>query len=226
MGFMDSQGATPRKYRDKADKQLENEYFYQGKPNAAYHGFFEGYREVRIPKKNGKGYTIRRVYAMPWVRMNVPDGVWIRNKLIQAGLFALAVLLYLAGSLNQISANSSPLVAIPGLFGLLGMVLTLVALLRYLIRKRNMTLWEYRSGSRRIIRCSLPSAAMLLMTAAVVLFYVLMWHREELKPGIFSAASYALGGLSLLAMMWFEEKIPYTRVDHETEYMENGVDII
>ena len=226
MGFMESQGAAPARPKKEADRQLENEYFYQGKPNAAYHGFFEGYREVRIPKQNGKGFVIKREYVMPWVRQDVTDAQWIRNKLIHLALFLASAGAYAYASLRPIQANASFVVAIPGIFALVGMLLTAVALVRYLIRSRNMTMWDYRSGSQRMIRLSLPSAVMLLITAVATLVYVFAWHPEEKAQGVFGAAGYVLSGIFLFGMMQYEERIPYTRVEHETKEVTQGIDIL
>lgn len=184
--------------------------------NDHYHKYFHGYTEVRIEKENGK-YRIERYYTDDWYVQDVSDRKWIVWKflLLALSVFSTACYFWLM-SRPDLEGNTSRIVAIPGLISVPLLILLLASAIGYVFTKRKMTWWEHHASTERIMRYTLITGTMLLLTGLLLLFQILGGVE---RPA--AEAKLALGvigtALAPFLMYYLERSINYRTEKNEVE---------
>lgn len=200
------------KLEEKLKKRVDGE---DGAPkdsfhhSTSYHDFFEGYAEARVPNRNGKGSHIERVYVGEYYRQNVSDGKRAALRLIYVGFYLLSAALFAYGMQQRVPSNSSLCVAAPGLLSSLAYVLMLPVLLSYVTQPRNMTVWGYRSSSKRLEKLPLVTAALVFATAAAVLAYCLWSAQDSISGELVCIVCYTAASALLGAIGGIERTVDY-----------------
>jgi hypothetical protein len=199
---------------ENAGGDLANESF---RFSTSYHSFFAGYAEYRVPRKNGRGTRIERIYVAPYYEQDVSDARWMQYKVVYLSLYAAAVLSYLTGALNPDAiGNRTVWAAIPGLLSAFALFIELTLLVETITRKRKMTIGEYQSGPVRLDYWSAIAAALLVVTAAAGIVCAVITDTnivEGLTSGLLTAVS--AGAVWMLHKL--ENDMSYRRVPNDAK---------
>lgn len=176
--------------------------------NDHYHKYFHGYTEIRIEKENGK-YRIERYYTDDWYVQDVSDQKWILWKFLQLILSVFSTIGYFwLMTRPNLEGNTSRIVAIPGLTSVPLLILLLASAIGYVFTKRKMTWWEHHASTERIMRYTLITGTMLLLTGLLILLNIF--------GGVENAAAecglaFGVMGTALapFAMYFLEKKVDY-----------------
>lgn len=191
----------------------------------AYHKHFEGYTEVRVPKPNGKGTRIERVYTSDYYRQDLTKHQRIVLRLLYAVLFMCAVYLYVTSATLPIAINSTWYVALPEAVSIPFLFWILVAFLLYLLAAQDMTISDYRSSSQSLLKATMGAAICLGACAMVTLFFLALNPSDEPLQVALCGVKYAIGSLLVFTMNRIERRIPYLKVLNPTPHPENGIEI-
>ena len=178
--------------------------------STAYHEYFEGYAETKIPNENGIGYRVERVYAAPWMRAKLTKRQRIARRVLYPVLWLPAAAGLLISAVQRSEANKSLLTVVPTCAALVMTVLAAIALYRYETAPELQRIGQYRAGSEGLLRWSGYSALALLADAAGAFLWLLLnrssaWSPLLLLPAISAAA---MGDLWLTEKNTEYEKVP------------------
>ncbi len=186
-----------------------------------YHSFFDGYTEVNVPKKNGSGYRIERIYTGNYYEQAIPKK---QRYLLLACFwlcFAAAIGLYVPQVMRNAGSNYIWYVALPGLLCPIPLACLLLMLVRYTFIKNHMTEWEYRQKHLSLRKSARIAAGVMLWLAAAVLVYIGLNNSLAGKADFICFAAYLLAGLLLLLVDRIEKRIPYGSSE-SPEYVSDG----
>lgn len=175
----------------------------------AYHRFFEGYSESRVPKSNGKGYKIQRVYTGDYYRQNLIKSQRILLRLMYLALFLTIIYLFTSSAIIPLANNTTwyvvlaQAICIPFLFWIL------ISFFSYLPSPKDMTIHDYRSSSISLKKATMGTSIGLGLTVLATLFFILLNPAEDLQLELVSAAKYLAAALIAFSMNWIERKIIY-----------------
>ena len=187
-----------------------------------YHKFFEGYTEIKRETGPGK-YTIERYYTAPWIVCAEPKKRPGRIALYWV-LLALSVVIAVYGACIRVSSNSSVISSAP-----LGVYIVVIlflspALIRYSTLKRRMTLHEFKSSSKSLLRWSTVAAACAALSAAAGIVLDLVMRNTAalslLRMLLMLAAAAAVAAIAGL-----EHRLPYTTEENDTQVPSGGFTI-
>jgi hypothetical protein len=175
----------------------------------AYHRFFEEYSEVSVPKPNGKGYTIQRVYTGNYYRQDLTGGRRLLLRGLYVALFLCIAYLFISTAVLPVTSNATwyvvltQVVSIPFLFWIL------IAFSSYLPAERDMTIADYRSSSLSLQKATFCSAISLGIAALVTLVFMLLNLSNAPLLELLCAGKYLGCGLLALLMNRVEKKVNY-----------------
>jgi hypothetical protein len=182
----------------------------------AYHRFFEGYSEITVPKPNGKGYRIQRIYTGNYYRQDLTKGQRILLRGLYIILFLCIAYLFGSSAILPVASNSTwyviltQVVSIPFLFWIL------IAFFSYLPAERDMTIADYRSSSLSLQKAALGSAISLGIATLVTLVFMLLNLSNEPLLELLCAVKYLAGGLIALSVNRIERKVNYLIIPSQT----------
>lgn len=205
-GFLDKLEEKLQKKLDREDEERNNGFHH----STRYHDFFEGYAEARVPNQDGKGSHIERVYMGDYYRQNVSDGRRIALRLLYVGLYLLSAALFVYGMEQRVRSNLALFVAAPGLLSVLVYVLMLPILISYVTQPRDMTVWGYRSSSKRLKKLSLVAAALVLTTAVTVIAYCMWDIQDDIGSELMCIVCYVLSSVCMGGIGLVERTVDYT----------------
>lgn len=170
--------------------------------SGAYHRHFQGYAEQRVPRENGKGTRIERVYIADYYRYAETDAVWRGKKLLYAVLFlAAAGAVILAGS-RPAAVNRIPAVGVAQILSFLPMIWLLYQLVLQVTAPRRMTVGERDSASGGFRKAAFVSG-LYLMAVTVMMPAA---DRAPLEVGDWAVIGLTLLGSGLTLLLGFLEK--------------------
>jgi hypothetical protein len=185
----------------------------QGKPGTwhskAYHRFFEGYSEVSVPKPDGKGYRIQRIYTGDLYRQDLTKGRRFMLRGLYAVLFLCIMYLFVSAAILPLDSNSTWYVVLPQVASIPFLFWILIIFLSYLPASQDMTVDGYRSSSQALKKATLGSAICLAIAALVSLLFMVLNQPDEPLPEFFCVARYLAGGLLALFMNRLETRVNY-----------------
>lgn len=191
----------------------------------AYHGHFEGYSEVAVPRRDGKGTRIERIYTGDYFRQDLTgrQRIWIR--LLYVALFLWAVALCVSNAILPLASNSTWYVTLPQAVSIAFLSWIIIAFYSYLPAKQDMTVAEYRSSSLSLLKATWGSAISLgLIAVANLLFIALNLSNEPLRE-LLGAAKYVVSALMTLAINRIEKRVTYLSIPSQNQPPENSVKI-
>lgn len=191
----------------------------------AYHKHFEGYTEVRVPKPNGKGIRIERIYTGDYYRQDLTKYQRIVLRLLYTILFMCAVYLYVTSATLPLAINSTWYVTLPEAASIPLLFWIAVAFLLYLLAAQDMTISDYRSSSQSLLKATIGAAICLGACALTTLFFLMLNPSDESLQVALCAVKYAISSLLVLAINRIERRIPYLKVLNSTPHPENGIEI-
>ncbi len=199
--------------RSKKRDPEEIRFSRREKHRNAYHRYFENYTEKKVPRKNGKGTRIVRVYTGEYYKHEMPDDEWKKLKIVYGLSYLLAVAALILGMSRNALSNYTKFMALLGMIAILMSGWILFVLLSYLPAGRKLTIGEFKATNKPLITASLAGAiSMGILSLSSILSLIFV---KDVGYELFNAAIYALGGLLLLLIWRKENKIQYERVPNE-----------
>ncbi len=181
-----------------------------------YHRYFQGYTEIM--DETGR---ITRVYTAPWRVQDCSDREWIRQKIVYAALYLLAVLFVAIGLSLRTPGNLSWIVSLPGLPAVILTFLAGAHLVSYLWTGRKMTPYEERASSNLKLFTVL-AAALNALTALMEVAVGLFQREMELGFSVVTGLLVLLGAAALFAINRMEAKARYIELENDTPIPAGG----
>lgn len=191
--------------------------------SAAYHDYFEGYAETKIPGKNGRGYRVERVYVGHYYTLPGGRRSKAMHMAIHCALFLLAAAAVIIGAAQPGGANGVWYVVIPTFGVIMSMVFLATGLASYITAPEKMTVGEYKAGATRIVRWSQIGMVAALVAALGSLIHMFACPADAPGASAGTCAFCAAGTLCLFAINYFERHTEYEVLENQTEKGENAV---
>ena len=191
----------------------------------AYHRHFEGYSEIIVPKHNGKGTRIQRVYTGNYYRQDLTNGQWILIRFLYVALFLCVAFLYTSSAIPPLAINSTWYMVFAQAVSLPFLGWIIIAFVAYLPAKRDMTIADYRSSSLSLLKATMGSTVCLGLTALAALIFILLNPSNELLRELLCVGSYVVGGLISLAMHQIERRVNYLTIPNQHLPPDNSFEI-
>ena len=180
-----------------------------------YHKHFMGYTEVR--RVNAKGrIVLERHYTAPWQWHNLTDGQWVLTKLGYVLGAILTTVLFLWALAQRIPSNSAALVAVPGFLSALFLLLLWMAVFAYVSAPRKMTLWEYRSGKRKIELFTRLFAAGAVATVIAKIVFICVWMDFSWAGEVVGMVALFISAVPPVLIFMVERKMKYEELKNTT----------
>jgi hypothetical protein len=214
--------------RDQIRNSLQKED-KKGKPGTwhsrAYHRYFEGYSEVSVPRQNGKGTFIERIYTGNYYRQELSKGQRVVIRILYAVLFLGIAYLFISSAIMPLTSNTTWYVVLPQAGSILFMAWVFIALCTYLPSGRALTIEGYRNSSLALKKATFAVAISLGLSAIVSLLFMVFNPSSQIMAELLCAARYLLGGLLALSMNRIENRLKYAITPSEHQPPENGAEI-
>ena len=175
----------------------------------AYHRFFEGYSEIAVPKPNGKGYSIQRIYTGNYYRQHLTGGQRTLLRVLYGALFLSAAYLFISAAGMPLASNSTWYVTLPQAASLPFLFWIIIAFVSYLPAGWELTIHEYRSSSLALKKATLGSAISLGITVCAVILFLIINPSSSLALELTRAAKYLAAGIFAFVMNWVERRVEY-----------------
>jgi hypothetical protein len=184
----------------------------------AYHRHFEGYVEVSLPKSNGKGNRIERIYTGNYYRQDLVFRKRILIRIVFIVLFLFVAVLYVSSAIQPLIINSTWFVVLPQAGSLVFLVWIMIAFVFYLTVQQDMTIEDYRNSSRSLLKATFGSSISLGMAALATLVFIILNHSSgETLSVLVCSGKYFVGGLISLSMNLIERKVKYIIIPNQNK---------
>lgn len=191
----------------------------------SYHSFFEGYSECRVPRKNGKGTKIKRIYIREYYQQNLPAGKQVILRISYFVLYLLAVFCFVFSSSLNTAANSTWYSAIAQCLSAITCVTLFIVLLLYLFSCRRLTIGQYRSSSIAFQKNTFWAALAYFFHMTANGIYMLSHYSLMIIDDWLNLFALAAGTLILFGMNRIEKKITYITLENNNQGFEDGNEI-
>lgn len=203
----------------KSKQYLNSDIGSGGIHSQAYHKFFEGYSEYYALNSSGKRTVLRRVYTGVTYRCELSKKQFIFSKFLYCLLCIVSATLFVKATLQGGNAGSNTVwyTVLPQAVTTFLFIWFLCNLFCYLTNSRVMTIHEYNTSSRGIIRTSMFIACGMMVSAITTCIYLLL-HLSEFKVETIIIiikmvlSSFVFGGIHII-----EKNVKYIRSENETD---------
>lgn len=173
--------------------------------SSAYHRHFQGYAEQRVPKENGKGNRIERVYVADYYEYEETDTVWRWMKFSYIILFALMAAVSVLADSQPMAVNCLPAVGIVQILSFIPLIYLFYKLILQVFAPRQMTVGERDSSATGFRRAVLIYGATILAIAiAMPIEKWIVFQTIELSDWALIGIKLFSGALTFL--LYFIEK--------------------
>lgn len=177
-----------------------------------YHRYFEDYEEMMMPNEKGRGGHIHYTY----VGFYYSAGLSLAQKVLRALSY---IILYLAAAALVIIAAAQPVAVnsywLNGLAtgaALIFLLLFLMHLLFCIFEKNRLTVYGYKSGHLKVIKLSLYTAYILVVTAALMAASALAYGSPDLMTELLCAAAYLAAAILMMMINRAELRVNYQQM--------------
>jgi len=191
----------------------------------AYHRHFDGYSEVAVPKRDGKGTRIERVYTGDYYRQDLIQHRRILIRLLYVALFLCAVALFVSNAILPLASNSTWYVALPQAGSVAFLFWILAAFYFYLPAQRDMTIATYRGSSLSLLKATRGAAVCLGLVALANLSFLMLNPSLEHLAELLGTAKYVICALMTLGINQVEKRVAYVSVPSQNRPPEGSVGI-
>ncbi len=215
--------------RKLAQRAREKELRYTGGTpeqapfhSRAYHRHFEGYTEVKRVNERGR-QVIERVYTGKYYEPKLAPFRRVTLRIFYLLFFAGGTALFLFCATRTAPCNTAPYV---NLFQALAVPMLLwcaYVLVLYIPATGKLTIGEYHSQHRPLIRSSLLAAACMCLAGAGAL--ACFFLRSGMYTDLLCAAGFAASGLPLFFLSLFERNLDYEVTGSGAQPPDDGVEI-
>ncbi len=180
----------------------------------AYHRYFRGYTEIRVPGEMGR-FSILRYYTQPWIVSTASKKDYLCKRVLVGMLLVLSWIAYIYGMCMDVGSNRWPVAAIPGLTAVILLVIFSAVAIFYLFAPRKMTLWQHESTSNRLKKMALTTGGCMGLAAAAKLVYMLTMPRQRAME-LTSIGITAVAAIGTICIYMLERRTVYTTVPNDT----------
>ncbi|MCC8068105.1 MAG: hypothetical protein LIO94_13555 [Clostridiales bacterium] len=178
----------------------------------AYQKFFEDYEEVLVPKKNGKGSRISRIYRGQYYRQEFSDACWYGMKVAYPLLAVVSCLLFCSAALPAIGANHVWYVNLLQALSIGSYLWLFVVLCHYVAAPRSMTISGWKRACRPIKNALRLLIVSILLTAVSTVLYYLINQIEYSGTVLNCLVRYLLGAGFCAVIFYIESRTTYSTV--------------
>lgn len=180
----------------------------------AYHRYFRGYTEIRVPGEMGR-FSIVRYYTQPWIVDAASEKDYPCKRVLVGMLLVLSWIAYIYGMCMDVGSNRWPVAAIPGLTAVILLVILSAVAVIYLFAPRKMTLWQHESTSNRLKKMALATGGCMILAAAAKLVYMLTMQ-SQMAMELTSSGITAVAAIGTICIYMLERRTVYTTVPNDT----------
>lgn len=182
----------------------------------AYHRHFQGYAERSVPKKNGRGTRIERIYTADYYKYAETDPVWRLKKAGCMVLFAAAVTAALVADVQPLAVNRIPAIGIIQILSFLPMICLLYKLILQVSAPRLMTIGERDASATGFRKAAVFCGVSVLMIATAM--PVVKWNvfRSLGLSDWAAVGSEFFSGVLFLLLYFFEKTRKLEKVPNKT----------
>jgi archaellum biogenesis protein FlaJ (TadC family) len=191
----------------------------------AYHRHFEGYSEIIVPKRGGKGTSIQRIYTGDYFRQDLTNRQRILIRVLYVALFLCIAFLYTSSAILPLKINSTWYVVLPQAVTVPFLFWILIAFFSYLPAEPDMKIADYRSSSQYLLKAAMGSAICLGITALATLVFIMLNPSDESSRAMLCAGKYLLAGLLALVMYRIERMVSYLTIPNQHLPPDNSFEI-
>lgn len=159
----------------------------------SYHSHFQGYAEQRVPRENGRGTRIERIYVADYYQYEESEAVWRWKKLLYGGVFLLMAGSSVLADSRQTAVNHIPVVGVVQILSFVPIIYLLYRLILQVTAPRKMTIGEREAAADGLRTAALLCGCVLLAVA------VLMPTEKWIVYHSLDGADLAVAGLKLLS---------------------------
>lgn len=192
-----------------------------------YHKYFAGYAEYDIETKtsvNGSvKRSIRRVYVDDYYTVSGKESTWLLVRGMYVLLFLISLAAFIFCSAQRTESMLCGYVAFPCFMATMAYFWYLWVLGFFIFTHKQMTQYEYRHGSERLIKMSLLLGAVIALPALALLIYILLNWGVETGRNIMSLIGFVAAAGIIVFIGLCEKKIPYRRVKNTATAPSNSV---
>lgn len=191
----------------------------------AYHRYFEGYSEITVPKSNGKGTRIQRIYTGNYYRQELSKGQRIVLRILYIALFLGIAYLFVSSAILPLASNTTWYVVLPQAASIPVIFWIAIALFSYLPARRDMTIHEFRSSSLSLQKAALGSAVSLGITSITALIFMILEQSNESFGILLCVVKYLVGGSMALIINRIEGKVNYLYIPSQNSHPADTMEV-
>ena len=174
--------------------------------SSSYHQHFQGYAEQRVPRENGKGTRIERIYVASYYQYEETDTVWRWKKFSYIILFILTAAVSVLADTRPMAINRLPVVGIVQILSFIPLIYLLYKLILQVSAPRQMTIGERDSSATGFRKATLIyGATILVIVIAMVIEKRIVFQTIELSDWVLIGLKLFSGALTFL--LYFMERI-------------------
>ena len=171
----------------------------------SYHRHFQGYAEQLVPRENGGGSRIERIYAADYYKYGETDAAWRWKKLSYPVLFVLMAAVSVLADSRPAAVNRIPAVGIAQILSYIPLIYLLYKLILQVSAPRRMTIGERDSSAAGFRKAALLYAAVVL--AVAIAMPVEKWIVSQIiEPLDWMVIGQKLFSGALALLLYFMEK--------------------
>lgn len=212
------------RYKPRDEKEgIDNNAFNNDEITRSkrYHEYFEGYVERNVWDMSKGRNVIERTYVEDYYYRNLDKRAYVLNKLLYFAVYIVSLLLFVWAGAQTVMPEHK-YVYIPSLIVVIMEVMMAWTMVSFAMMPRKMTVYEYTSGSRRLMKYGLMTAAAIALQALVLLVYVLAFPTGGTAAAkVCAVLGNVLAAACTLALYVLEEKAEYIRVENEKSYLKH-----
>lgn len=172
--------------------------------SGSYHRHFQGYAEQLVPRENGRGSRIERIYAADYYKYEETDAVWRWKKLNYSVLFVLTAAVSVLADSRPAAVNRIPAVGIAQILSYIPLIYLLYKLVLQVSAPRQMTIGERDSSAAGFRKAALIYAAVVL--AVVIVMPIAAWViSQTVEPLNWAVIGMKLFSGALALLLYFME---------------------
>ena len=225
---MISKELLQQKLKEKTQRQALKET--GGAPRAAgfhrhaYHRNFEGWTEVTIKRPDGRTY-IDHIYTGRYYEPALTAGQRVGIRLLYLTLSLLGGILYAFMAFRDTFCNKAPYVVMFQSLTLLMMLWFFYTMFFYILTPGLMTIGDYNTIHKPVIRSALVNVLCMWATAAASLISFFLYFTYRPYMDLLCSLGFAAAGIMLSAIYLMEQNLEYKIVKNDTEPPEDGTEI-
>lgn len=195
------------------------------KHSRSYHKYFKGYAERRVPKSNGKGYKIERIYIGEYYRYGETDSHWIIKKVLYGILFIAAIACIIVAGVMKSEINFYKVVSVGQMVSVVVALYLLYRLVLNISAKRLMTIGNYEASVPSLKKAALICAICCFAVTVVMFLYKLIATKSLIGVDWLVLGLEALGGILFLLIFVIERLRSVDTVENSAQMPEDANEI-